>query len=64
MKTVQAELPEKLYDQIKALIDEGWFTNEKDVIELGGLTLLADFQDRIIPAAVFVHTGPTPRLRG
>ena len=32
MKTVQAELPEKLYDQIKALIDEGWFTSEKDVI--------------------------------
>lgn len=32
MKTVQAELPEKLHDQIKALIDEGWFTNEKDVI--------------------------------
>lgn len=32
VKTVQAELPEKIYEQIKALIDEGWFTNEKDVI--------------------------------
>jgi Arc/MetJ-type ribon-helix-helix transcriptional regulator len=32
MKTVQAELPEKLYNQIKALIAEGWFANEKDVI--------------------------------
>jgi Arc/MetJ-type ribon-helix-helix transcriptional regulator len=32
VKTVQAELPEKLYDQVKALIDEGWFTSEKDVI--------------------------------
>jgi len=32
MKTVQAELPEKLYNQLKALIDEGWFTNEKEVI--------------------------------
>lgn len=32
VKTVQAELPEKFNGQIKALIDEGWFTNEKDVI--------------------------------
>lgn len=32
MKTVQTELPEKLYGQIKALIDAGWFADEKDVI--------------------------------
>lgn len=27
VKTVQTELPEKLYGQIKALIDEGWFSS-------------------------------------
>ena len=32
LKTVQAELPEKLYEQLKALIEDGWFTDEKDVI--------------------------------
>ena len=29
MKTVQAELPEKLYEQLKVLIEDGWFTDEK-----------------------------------
>lgn len=32
MKTIQAELPEKLYEQLKSLVDEGWFTTEKDLI--------------------------------
>lgn len=32
MKTVQAELLEKLYEQLKALIEDGWFTDEKDII--------------------------------
>ena len=32
LKTVQAELLEKLYEQLKALIEDGWFTDEKDII--------------------------------
>lgn len=32
MKTLQAELPDKLYEQIKLLVETGWFHNEKDVI--------------------------------
>jgi Arc/MetJ-type ribon-helix-helix transcriptional regulator len=32
MKVVQAELPDKLYEQVKALINEGWFSDEKDII--------------------------------
>ncbi len=32
MKILQAELPDKLYEQIKLLIDAGWFQDEKSVI--------------------------------
>lgn len=32
MKTLQAELPDKLYEQIRMLVDAGWFTDEKSVI--------------------------------
>ena len=32
MKVLQAELPDKLYEQIKLLIDAGWFQDEKSVI--------------------------------
>lgn len=32
MKTLQAELPDKLYEQIKALVSAGWFSDEKSVI--------------------------------
>ena len=32
MKTLQAELPDKLYEQIKLLVKAGWFHNEKDVV--------------------------------
>ena len=32
MKILQAELPDKLYEQIKLLIDSGWFQDEKSVI--------------------------------
>ncbi len=32
MKTLQAELPDKLYEQIKVLVEAGWFGDEKSVI--------------------------------
>lgn len=32
MKTLQAELPDKLYEQVRLLVDSGWFTDEKSVI--------------------------------
>ncbi len=32
MKTLQTELPDKIYEQIKLLIKEGWFSDERDVI--------------------------------
>lgn len=32
MKTIEAELPDKLYDQVKLLISEGWFKDEKELI--------------------------------
>jgi Arc/MetJ-type ribon-helix-helix transcriptional regulator len=32
MKTLHAELPDKLYEQIKTLVEGGWFSNETDVI--------------------------------
>ena len=31
MKTVQSEGPEALYNKAVALVNEGWFRNEKDV---------------------------------
>ena len=32
MKIIEAELPDKLYEQVKLLISEGWFRNEKELI--------------------------------
>lgn len=32
MKTLQADLPDKLYEQIKLLVDVGWFQDEKPVV--------------------------------
>jgi Arc/MetJ-type ribon-helix-helix transcriptional regulator len=32
MKILQTELPDKLYEQVKTLVDEGWFCDEKDVL--------------------------------
>jgi len=32
MKTLQTEVPDKLYEKIMALIDEGWYNDEKDII--------------------------------
>lgn len=32
MKTLQAELPDKLYEQVRLLVDSGWFADEKSVI--------------------------------
>jgi len=32
MKTLQAELPDKLYEQLKLLVKTGWFIDEKSVI--------------------------------
>lgn len=31
MKTVQSEVPEALYNKAVALVNEGWFRDEKDV---------------------------------
>jgi len=31
MKTVQTEVPEALYNKAMALVNEGWFHDEKDV---------------------------------
>lgn len=32
MKTLQAELPDKLYEQLHGLVEAGWFSDEKSVI--------------------------------
>lgn len=32
MKVVQAELPENLYREARALIEEGWFRDEGDLV--------------------------------
>jgi len=32
MKTLQTELPDKLYEQLHALVEAGWFSDEKSVI--------------------------------
>ncbi|MBM2835320.1 MAG: Transcriptional regulator CopG family [Candidatus Brocadiaceae bacterium] len=34
MKILQAELPDKLYEQIKLLIDAGWFQDENSVCSM------------------------------
>lgn len=32
LKTLHAELPDKLYEQVKTLVEGGWFSNETDVV--------------------------------
>jgi Arc/MetJ-type ribon-helix-helix transcriptional regulator len=32
MKSVQTELPDKLYEQVKNLVSGGWFNSESEVI--------------------------------
>lgn len=32
MKTLQAELPDKLYEQVQLLVKSGWFHNEKEIV--------------------------------
>ena len=31
MRTIQTEVPEQLYKKAKALVQEGWFRDEKDI---------------------------------
>ena len=31
MKTIQTEVPEQLYKKAQALVQEGWFRDEKDI---------------------------------
>ncbi len=39
MKTIQIELPDKIVAQVDALVNEGWFTNEHELVHLA----LAEF---------------------
>jgi len=32
MKTIQAKVPDKLYEEIQRLIQGGWFTNEEELL--------------------------------
>lgn len=32
MKTIQAEVPDQLYQQARALVDAGWFMDEGDLL--------------------------------
>jgi len=32
MKTLQAELPDNLYEQMQLLVDSGWYADEKSII--------------------------------
>lgn len=32
MKTISTALPDQLYQEIKSLVDKGWFLNEEDII--------------------------------
>ena len=31
MRKIQTEVPEQLYERAKALVQEGWFRDEKDI---------------------------------
>ncbi|MBI3753825.1 MAG: CopG family transcriptional regulator [Deltaproteobacteria bacterium] len=32
MKSICAQLPDQVYQEVKSLIDKGWFKNEDDII--------------------------------
>jgi Arc/MetJ-type ribon-helix-helix transcriptional regulator len=33
MKTIRVEVPNRLYDQIEALVREGWFRSATDIVD-------------------------------
>ena len=41
MKAIHTELPDKVYQEVKSLVDKGWFRNEDDII----LEVLRPFLD-------------------
>ena len=52
MKVIQVELPDKITTELEALVKDGWFTDETEIIRLAvmkfmrrdRLTLLEQFQ--------------------
>jgi Arc/MetJ-type ribon-helix-helix transcriptional regulator len=42
MKSIQIELPDKLAVEVNALVEEGWFANETEIVHLA----LAEFVRR------------------
>lgn len=32
MKSICAQLPDQVYQEVKSLVDKGWFKNEDDII--------------------------------
>lgn len=60
MKTLNAELPDKLYEQIKTLVEGGWFSNETDVInEALRRFLETDKPEQALIRSVVLDAGPS-----
>ncbi len=52
MKTIQTEVPEQLYKRAKALVQEGWFRDEKDVFSEAIRRFLATHQSELMEGFV------------
>ncbi len=52
MRTVQTEVPEQLYKRAKALVQEGWFRDEKDVFSEAIRRFLATHQSELMEKSV------------
>lgn len=62
MKTIQAELPEKLYEEIQALVQAGWFPNEQELLREAVRRYLDSHRPELMQQ--FIHADVEWGLRG
>ena len=53
MKTIQAEVPEQLYEKAAALVKQGWFRDEKDIFSEAIRRFLDAYQPDLMEK--FIH---------
>ncbi len=53
MKTIQMEVPEKLYEKATGLVKEGWFRDEKDIFAEAIRRFLDSHQPELMDKYIF-----------
>lgn len=54
MKTIQMEVPEKLYEKATGLVKDGWFRDEKDIFAEAIRRFLDSHQPELMERYIFL----------